>query len=94
MMEEIYIKPEFTVSVSGHRALGNDLDKVKLKEIFIKLINSGVDTFLVGMALGFDTLCFQILEDIKKEYNIRIIACIPCKTQSIKFSKEQKQEFF
>ena len=93
MIEEVFINPEYTVCVSGHRSVDNTLDKKRVREVFIKLIESGKDTFLVGMAVGFDTLCFNILEDIKKESNIRIIACIPCETQSKNFSLEQKKEY-
>ena len=45
------------------------------------------------MALGFDTVCFQILEEIRKEKDIKIIACVPCSTQAEKFSLEQKKEY-
>ena len=93
MTSEVFINKDFTVSVSGHRELYTDFDRAKLKEVFIKLIESGVDTFLIGMALGFDTECFHILEELKSDYNLRIIACIPCQTQSYKFSVKQKREY-
>ena len=92
-MSEIFIIKANTVCVSGHRVLENDLDINKLKIVFENLINNGIDTFLIGMAIGFDTLCFQILEQFKKQKNIKIIACIPCLSQADKFSEKQKKEY-
>ena len=80
-------------AVTGHRSLGLDFNKSLLKEKFLEVIDKGVDTFLVGMAVGFDSVCFKVLEDIRKQKNIKIIACIPCKNQDVNFSKEQKIEY-
>lgn len=83
-----------TCAVSGNRTLGNDISIEKLKEIFIKLIvNRDINTFLVGMAVGFDTLCFKVLLKLKNTFNIKIIACIPCENQDYNFSKAQKEEY-
>ena len=82
-----------TVAVTGHRILGADFDREKLKEIFYKLIDEGYDCFLVGMAIGFDTECFYLLEEIRKEKKVKIIACIPCKDQSAKFREAQKRKY-
>lgn len=92
-MSEVFINVARAVSVSGHRIVENDLDKEKLKGVFLSLIERGYDTFLIGMAIGFDTLCFQILEKIREQKNIKIIACIPCEEQDKKFNKEQKAEY-
>ena len=92
-MSEIIINSAKACCVSGHRKMLNDFDVDKLKKIFLELINDGVDTFLVGMALGFDTLCFRILEDVRKTKEIKIIACIPCKNQDYKYTAEQRDEY-
>lgn len=92
-MSEIFINKARACSVTGHRELKNDLDETRIREIFYKLIEGGFDTFLVGMALGFDTLCFCILEQIRKQKNIKIIACIPCETQDYKFTLAQKEKY-
>ena len=70
-----------------------NFNKEGLKEVFYKLIDGGYDTFLVGMALGFDTMCFNVLEQIRKEKNIKIIACIPCLEQDKYFTESQKTEY-
>ena len=67
--------------------------KKKLENEFLSQIKNGINTFLVGMAVGFDAICFQILEKIRLNENIKIIACIPCEEQSKKFSYQQKLEY-
>ncbi len=79
-----------TCAVTGHRRLQEDYDREKVKEIFLKLIDGGYNTFLVGMALGFDTECFMILQEIRKTKPIKIIACIPCENQADRFTFQQK----
>lgn len=92
-MKEIIIEKEKTCALTGHRVLENDIDNQMIKEIFYKLIDSGIENFLCGMAIGFDSLCFNILREIKKEKNIKIIACIPCFDQDRSFNFKQKQEY-
>lgn len=82
-----------TCAFTGHRVLKDDFNKKELERVVKKLIEGGFTTFLVGMALGFDTECFKMLETFRKEYPIRIIACIPCLTQAYKFSLKQKAEY-
>lgn len=92
-MKELLIEKAKTCAVTGHRILLKDLDIDLLRREFINAINIGYDTFLVGMALGFDTICFQTLESLRKEYKIKIIACVPCPSQPYKFTIEQKIEY-
>ncbi len=89
----IEIIKENACAVTGHRNLKTDLSLLLLKNTFIHLIKGGKDTFLVGMALGFDTVCFKVLEELRKEYGIRIIACIPCLEQAKYFSLKDKKEY-
>lgn len=83
-----------TLAVTGHRTLNLDFSKKKLTEKFISYIEEGYETFLIGMAIGFDTVCFQTLEKLKKSYpHIKLIACVPCINQAEKFSMLQKLEY-
>ena len=82
---------EKTCAVTGHRKITDDLDVTELREVFIDLIKKGKDTFLIGMAVGFDTLCFKILEKLKEDYQIKLIACVPCVKQDINFTPLQKK---
>jgi len=90
-VSEIFINNARACAVSGHRVLYSDFDRERLEKVFNKLVDGGFDTFLVGMALGFDTECFLILEKIREKKNIKIIACIPCLTQAERFNKKQKE---
>ena len=82
-----------TCAFTGHRILSEDYNARELERVILGLIKGGFTTFLVGMALGFDTECFKLLENYRKEYPIKIIACIPCRTQAYKFSLKQKTEY-
>ena len=83
-----------TICVSGHRYFGKDLKKERVESFLRKLIEKGFNTFLIGMAIGFDTLCFQILERLREENDIKIIACVPCPEQPQRFNQKQKEEYF
>ena len=93
-MNELFINKARTIAVTGHRDIYKDFDREKLKNLFLEIVEKGFDTFLVGMAVGFDIVCFQILEEIRKDKDIKIIACIPCLTQPNRFSLEQKKEYY
>ena len=82
-----------SVVITGHRILGKNFNRQKLKEELSLLVNQGYKYFYIGMALGFDTECFLVLEELKKFNEIYLIACIPCLGQSDKFNKKQKLEY-
>lgn len=92
-MKDLKIIKEKTCALTGHRTVEKDFEVDVLREIFIKLIDAGINTFLCGMAVGFDTLAFKVLYNLKKEKSLRIIACIPCPNQDIKFNERQKIEY-
>ena len=87
------INIEKTCAVTGHRKINEDLDFNKLREVFIDLITKGYDTFLIGMAVGFDTICFKILEKLREDYNIKLVACVPCFNQDVNFTPLQKKVY-
>ncbi len=89
----INIDKSVTCSVTGHRIMLGDIDEISVEKVFLKLIEGGYKVFLIGMALGFDSMCFRILERIRKEKEIKIIACIPCDTQAEKFCYKDKKEY-
>ncbi len=88
----ISINIEKTCAFTGHRVLKKDIKLEKIDNIVDTLISQGYDTFLVGMALGFDLLCFERLL-LKKNKNIKIIACIPCKGQEGKYPSKEKERY-
>ncbi len=82
-----------TCAVTGHRDLSLGVDIALVEGVLRSAIESGYENFMVGMALGFDFLCFRILEKLRKEKPIKIIACVPCRGQADKFSDPQKEEY-
>lgn len=82
-----------TVSFTGHRVLRNDFNVDNLKEVINNLLIKGFRTFLVGMAMGFDLKCAEVLLEKKKEFSIDVIACIPCKNQDKFFKNEEKDRY-
>lgn len=85
---------ERTVAFTGHRVVKKDFDIKDLIYAIESLILGEKDTFLIGMAIGFDTLCFETLLTLKKTYpQIKIIACIPCENQTKNWNIEQKNKY-
>lgn len=78
-------------SFSGHRILKSDFDNQLLYRVIENLIRTGTEEFLCGMARGFDLAAAQCVIDLKKQYSVRLVACIPCLTQSDSFSEREKQ---
>jgi len=65
--------------------------KQKLKNSVEKAINSGYNHFISGMALGVDTWAAQIVLYLKNKYPYIIMeAAIPCKNQSDKWSRKDR----
>ena len=89
----VLINSAKTCAFTGHRTLYKNFDEKIVKKETEKLIKDGYDTFLIGMAIGFDTECFKILLEIKKEQDIKIVACVPCENQSARFNLSQKKEY-
>lgn len=93
-MSELFINKAKALAVTGHRILAENFDYKELYNTLEKFINKDFDTFLIGMAIGFDSVCFATLEKLKEKYPfIKLIACIPCLSQSCKFTQAQKEEY-
>ncbi len=68
---------------TGHRSLGADFDADKLLSEIQRAIEEGVDTFLCGMAMGFDLLAAELVLMLKTENPaLRLVLCIPCAEQT------------
>jgi uncharacterized phage-like protein YoqJ len=70
----------YTVCFSGHRKLENpDSVLINTRREVINLIEHGANSFLNGMALGYDLLTARLVLDLKKVYpQIRLTAVLPC----------------
>lgn len=79
---------------TGHRELGKDFSKIRLKRAIERLIKSGVDTFYNGMAIGFDLCAAECVLSLKRKYpQVKLIACIPCYGQEKYFSDTDKKRY-
>lgn len=86
-----------TCTFTGHRPdklYGYNLNTPRYQLLAQKLAsylrglieNEGVKRFITGGALGFDTVAFFVIEQMKREYeDIENILAIPCEKQYIKW---------
>ena len=86
--------PVKTCVFTGHRDLQKDFSKRKLKAAIQQMIDSGADTFLCGMAIGFDLAAAEAVLSIKKKNpSLKLIAYIPCIGQEKYFSKADQKRY-
>lgn len=79
---------------TGHRTVGENFDEKKFDSILRKLIEKGVDTFICGGALGFDTIAAKKVLELKKELpQIKLHIYAPCKNQANRWSFMQKMTY-
>lgn len=68
--------------------------KEDCKKIYEGAIKYGMTNFLNGMAEGFDMISAEIIIELKKTYNnIKLIACIPCLGQELKWKIKQQKRY-
>ena len=91
---------------TGHRPFGLPwgYDETKesclkfKKDLFVILRNAvlyGIETFLTGMAEGFDMIAAETIIELKKEFpNIKLIAVIPCKDQEKNWKPSQQERYW
>ena len=86
----LYTKCVFT----GHRELGADFSKSKLKKEIESLIKDGVEVFYNGMAMGFDLIAAECVLSLKRKHShVKLVACIPCYGQERYFSDLDKRRY-
>ena len=74
---------------TGHRSLGRDFDREKLKRTIRERILDGVKVFYCGMAVGFD-----LVVELKSEFpSVVLVACIPCIGQEKFFGERDKRRY-
>lgn len=79
---------------TGHRDLGEDFSKSRLKKTVEALIKAGVTTFYNGMAIGFDLISAETVLSLRKKYpQVKLIACVPCYGQEKYFSDSDKKRY-
>lgn len=90
------IVKEQSVSFTGHRIINESIEKVANDTFLLikELCGNGYDTFLSGMAEGFDLIAAEMVLKAKNEFpNIRLIAVKPYPKQTYSFSQENKNRY-
>lgn len=68
--------------------------KQQLRDIIVNLYKDGINWFIVGGAVGFDTWAAEIIIDLKKEHkDIILEVAIPCRTQDSLWPKKSKDRY-
>lgn len=86
-----------TCCFTGHRQIAPE-DRERLKEFLIEAVKEairrGVDTFVTGGALGFDTLAaLTVLEAQRVLPHLRLVLALPCEDQT-KYWRERDVELY
>lgn len=90
------MKTSTTCCFTGHRRLPKAmLDTIKSNTRFQiqRLIGEGVDTFICGGAVGYDTLCAELVLEMREKHDISLVIAVPCRNQDNVFSFEEKLEY-
>lgn len=86
---------ETTCLFTGHRALGREFDFDNLYSAVINLIEKrGVDTFICGGAIGFDTYGAEaVLKAKENGYKVKLHLYLPCNNQTEKWAPSFKIKY-
>ncbi len=92
------MEKEYSCFFTGHRKLPkNRIDTIKellVQKIKYLIEDKGVETFIAGGALGFDTLAARTVTELKEEYPfIKLYLYLPCNDQSKLWSAEDRYEW-
>lgn len=82
-----------TCAFTGHRAVGRDMDYLLLERVVERLIKNGYRRFMCGMAVGFDQVAAQCVLDFKSKYDVQLVACVPCLSQSETFYSAARETY-
>lgn len=83
-----------TCCFTGHRIIPHsEVLKINesLEKICESLINRGYSQFICGGALGFDTLAALCVLRLREKYDIKLIIAVPCRNQSEKWNKTDRE---
>ena len=85
---------EKSCAFTGHRDILKYPNAQDFESLLCEIIGLGVDTFLCGMARGFDLFAAEAVLKLKDGgKNLKLIACVPCPEQDKFFDKTDKQRY-
>ncbi len=74
----------------GHRFIEKNNIAGQVKNVIIDLIeNKNVKTFYFGTKSEFNDLCYDVLSEVKNQYNNLQRICITCKSETVVLSNEK-----
>lgn len=87
-----------TIAFTGHRFIPFERQpmlKNLLKRSIENIYKQGYYTYYCGMAIGFDLLAAELILSMKEQGypNLKLIAVVPYRNQSEKFSQRDKQRY-
>lgn len=95
--KNLYIDPQKSCCFTGHRIIrSEDVSAINhnLPILLKELYKGGINTFIAGGALGFDTIAALEVIKFKAAHNdVRLILALPCKNQTAKWNYSQKQQY-
>jgi uncharacterized phage-like protein YoqJ len=87
------MKIDYSVAFTGHQSYDGQSTQV-LCAMLRKLCMTGYDTFLSGMACGFDLAAAEAVLALRQEYPIlKLIAVVPFVGQEKKFSETDRARY-
>lgn len=97
MNHDIFLHKAESVAFTGHRFIPySQYPSVRelAKQAVAQLYNRGYKYFYCGMAMGFDMLAAEAVLSLKAQYkDIRLIAAVPYRNQSEKFTPVDKRRY-
>lgn len=75
-------------------------DFIKLKRVLkhqiFSLVDSGVENFITSLSQGIETVCAEIILELKENLNpnIRLVCALPFEEQAGKWSSHQRERYF
>lgn len=86
-----------TCCFTGHRVIKKEYlqtIRIQTEQCIKELIAEGVLNYICGGAIGFDTLCGELIIECKKNNpDISLTLALPCKNQSKFFNDDDKKKY-
>ena len=87
-----------TIAFTGHRFIPFERQpmlKSLLRQSIANIYKQGYFTYYCGMAMGFDLLAAEVIISMKEQgfSNLKLIAVVPYRNQSERFSQRDKQRY-
>ena len=67
--------------------------KVELRQVLEDTIREGNNTYYIGMAEGFDMIGVEMLLDLRKDHDIKVVAVVPCPNQESRWLPRQQERY-